>query len=138
MGDAGLEHLNGLGLLWLYLNRTQVTDAGPAASQDTPQLGVTWILEGTSVTDAGLEPLGALTGLYFLNLNETRVSDAGLEHLKGLTLLTELQLKGTRVTDEGVKKLQQSLPDCDDRGALRRAGDSHSATSSGAGVSDSG
>ena len=48
-------------------------------------------LDGTKVTDAGLEHLKGLTQLHKLGLNNTKVSDAGLEHLNGLT---QLQMAG--------------------------------------------
>jgi hypothetical protein len=47
-----------------------------------------------------------------LRLNGTQVTDAGLEHLKGFTELRRLWLYSTRVTDESVRNLQQALPNC--------------------------
>jgi hypothetical protein len=42
-------------------------------------------LEGTKVTDAGMEYLKGLTQLSYLYLAGTKVGGGGLEHLKGLT-----------------------------------------------------
>jgi hypothetical protein len=47
-----------------------------------------------------------------LSLNGTQVTDAGMEHLRGLTQLNFLAIKDTPVTDDGVKKYQQALPNC--------------------------
>ena len=47
-----------------------------------------------------------------VRLNGTKVTDAGLEHLSGSTKLFWLDLSGTKVTDEGVEKLQEALPNC--------------------------
>ena len=44
-------------------------------------------LDGTQVTDAGLEHLKGLSRLQELYLDGTQVTDAGLEHLKGLSQL---------------------------------------------------
>ena len=75
------------------------------------------LLNGTSVTDAGLEYLERLTSLEALDLGNTQVTDAGLEHLKGLRSLRWLNVHWVhfhdrRVTDEGVKELQGALPNC--------------------------
>jgi internalin A len=50
--------------------------------------------------------------MQWLWLNGTKVTDSGLEHLKGLMRLKELDLSNTNVTDEGVKKLKKALPNC--------------------------
>ena len=63
-------------------------------------------LDGTQVTDAGLEHLKGLTRLQSLDLSGTQVTDAGLEHLKGLTQLQWLSLEGTQVTDAGLEHLK--------------------------------
>ena len=69
-------------------------------------------LEGTRVTDAGLQYLEALPGLKHLNLSLTRVSDAGLASLERLDNLTTLQLADTRVTRRGITRLRKLLPNC--------------------------
>jgi len=75
--------------------------------------GVLVNLALTQITDAELaHHLKGLTQLRVLVLNGTKVTDAGLEHLKGLTQLKTLQLWNTKVTDEGVKRLQQALRSC--------------------------
>jgi Leucine-rich repeat (LRR) protein len=47
-----------------------------------------------------------------LALNGTQVSDAGLEHLKELTSLRRLDLRFTQVTDVGVNELKKALLNC--------------------------
>ena len=62
-------------------------------------------LQGTQLTDSGLEHLKGLTNMGSLNLSSTQIGDAGLKHLSGLSLLTDLALFNTKVTDEGLKHL---------------------------------
>ena len=50
----------------------------------------------------------------------TQVTDTGLEHLKGFTQLHLLSLEGTQVTDAGVQRLKQALPNCDIRCGYER------------------
>jgi hypothetical protein len=45
-----------------------------------------------------------------LRLNGTKVTDAGLEDLKGLSHLELLTLEGTQVTGAGVRDLKKALP----------------------------
>ncbi len=47
-----------------------------------------------------------------LNLEGTQITDAGLEHLTGLTKLETLWLDDTQVTDTGVAELKKVLPKC--------------------------
>ena len=47
-----------------------------------------------------------------LNLEGTRISDTGLNSLKVLTNLKELDVGHTRVTDQGKKNFRRELPDC--------------------------
>lgn len=82
-------------------------------------------LNGTSITDAGMEKLGSLTKLRRLSLNGTKITDAGLEILRpanaprvangaaeprngprvGLSSLVELRLEGTAITDTALRLL---------------------------------
>jgi hypothetical protein len=48
-----------------------------------------------------------------MDLDGTRVSDAGLEQIRDLPRLESLVLTHTRVTDEGVNRLQKALPKCE-------------------------
>jgi hypothetical protein len=53
--------------------------------------------------------LSALPALRNLNLEGTKVTDAGLEHLKGMTSLEQLGVLGTGVTKEGEAAIRQSI-----------------------------
>lgn len=94
-----------------------------------------WI-DGTGLTDTGLECLEGMTQLHDLSLSDTHVTGAGLSHLKrlaqlkqlkvsynGLTdgdakylmelkQLEELYLYGTKITEEGLTELRSALPGC--------------------------
>jgi len=50
--------------------------------------------------------------LQWLVLMDTSITDAGLRHLRALTKLSRLDLEGTRVTEAGVAELQRALPQC--------------------------
>jgi Leucine-rich repeat (LRR) protein len=86
------------------LNGTTVTDAGLEHLKRLIQLQ-RLSLAFTKVTDAGLKHLNGLTQLQRLDLAFTKVSNAGLGHLEGLTELQSLNLSGTSVTDAGVGHL---------------------------------
>jgi hypothetical protein len=76
--------------------------------------GLVWLnLNGTKITDEGLDPVLKLTHLTQLRLDETDITDAGLLKLARLKQLKTLNVYKTRVTDEGVKKLQAELPELD-------------------------
>jgi len=47
-----------------------------------------------------------------LYLNGTNVTDSGIEHIVRLKSLKHLDISGTGVTDEGLKALQQKLAKC--------------------------
>ena len=130
LSNADLAHLQGLRQLHaLYLNNSDVTDAGMVYLQTFPNLEELWAqntgigdagmgyvgrvstlrtlyLSNTYVTDAGLKELSALTNLQKLSLASTRVTDAGLGHLKRLQKLEDLSLEDTRVTDRGLLRLR--------------------------------
>jgi hypothetical protein len=63
-------------------------------------------LDGSQVTDDGLEHLNELTRLESLSLGSTQVTDAGLTHLQRLTRFKNLWLNGTQVTDAVLAQLQ--------------------------------
>jgi hypothetical protein len=69
-------------------------------------------LNGSSVSDAGVEHLKELTGLKELRLDGTQVSDAGLAHLKELKGLTSLDVRKTRVTAKGLAEFHAAVPAC--------------------------
>jgi hypothetical protein len=63
-------------------------------------------LDGTVVTDAGVEQLATLPALQKLYLNDTKITNAALAHLRGAKLLTALQVGGTAVSDDGLADLK--------------------------------
>ncbi len=88
----------------LNLDGTKVTDAGLEHLKGLTQLR-TLNLSGTTITDSGLKHLQSFTELQKVNLRGTKVTDAGLQHIAGLTQLQELNLTHTRVTDAGLQHL---------------------------------
>ena len=71
-------------------------------------------LDGCVFTDVGLEHIGRLKQLQRLSVLGT-FTDAGLQHLEGLAQLQELHINCATITGRGVKKLQQALPELQDR-----------------------
>jgi hypothetical protein len=70
------------------------------------------MLNGSAVTDVGLENIGNLTRLKYLDLRDTPITDAGLKHLAKLHSLEKLYLSGTDTTEAGLQELQSKLPRC--------------------------
>src|SRR5262249_15460346 len=98
-------------LRMLALDGSSVTDAGLEHLKGLT--GLQYLsLTNTGITDAGLEHLEGLTELQSLFLKNTSISDAGLEHLKGLTGLRQLWLVQTQVSEAAARKLKAALPEC--------------------------
>jgi hypothetical protein len=88
----------------VILTRAQVGAKVLAAIAALPDL--TFVsLEGSDITDAGLESLSGLQRLKRLSLRGTPITDAGLAHLKDLPALEEVDLESTQVTDAGMETL---------------------------------
>lgn len=68
------------------------------------------ILNGTEITDAGLDEIGKMTTLAHLYLENTQVTDKGVEKLKSLKGLETIWLSGTKVSAGGKADLQKALP----------------------------
>lgn len=90
----------------------QFTDRGLASVGELSGLEVLLMGYNPLISDEGLRPLGKLTRLKTLAINNTDISDAGLQHLRKLSALRTLNVRGTRVTRSGVKALEKALPDC--------------------------
>lgn len=72
----------------------------------SPLLRVAFVSNESSVRDADLEKLGALTGhITKLVLAKTRITDAGLRAVARMKRLTRLDLNRTQVTDDGLRTL---------------------------------
>jgi len=70
-------------------------------------------LRDTAITDDGLEHLTTLTRLRKLLLTGPGITDAGLSHVARLTGLKLLRLWNTKVSKAGVADLQRVLPNCE-------------------------
>jgi hypothetical protein len=106
INDDDLGRIGALvGLTWLDLSRTKVTDAGLTHLTKLTRLQ-SLKLEGTSISDAGLASLAALEALEELDLSRTKVTDAGLGALAPLARLKTLRLDSNEVRGPGLEKLR--------------------------------
>jgi hypothetical protein len=69
-------------------------------SRGAPFVVVTW-----NGADEGLDQLGAVAHLRWLDLSRTNVTDDGLAQVRQLEQLQVLKLQQTRVSDEGLANL---------------------------------
>ncbi len=93
----------------LSLGHTRVTDEGVQALGDLSELA--WLdLSSTQITDAALSTLSKLDRLKTVWLAGTNVTDASIPDLVKLTQLQELDLRGTHVSPAGRRRLRESLP----------------------------
>lgn len=93
-------------LLWLKLDGTLLTDAGMEIIDAFPKL-TRLQLANTEITDEGLIKLQKLERLQHLNLVGTRVTAAGVAQLKNLKALKTLYLYRTSVNPSDWRELQQ-------------------------------
>jgi internalin A len=102
--DAWLEELQGKPIRSLNLINRSITVAGLESLRGMESLEELY-LEGTEVSDPGMEVIGTLKGLTQLQLSH-RITSGALSHLEGLTKLQVLSLT-EKVDDEGVKYLER-------------------------------
>ena len=57
--------------------------------------------------------IAKLTGLEVLHLDGTRVTDEGIDDLAKITSLRLLSLQRTATSDAGVAQLRRALPNCE-------------------------
>ena len=88
----------------LSVDGTRITDAGLEELKDWKHLKELRI-SYTMVTDAGLRHLRERTDLTSLNVGGPKITNEGLAHLKGLVNLYWLLIDGSQVTDAGLKHL---------------------------------
>tara|TARA_B110000116_G_C16656644_1_gene499843 strand:+ start:65 stop:829 length:765 start_codon:yes stop_codon:yes gene_type:complete len=88
---------------YLNLSDSNITDEGMAILKDATSVE-TLFLTGTTITDAGLEPLAGLSGLIILHLPET-ITDEGFKHVGEITTLKTLSAERCKITDVGMAHL---------------------------------
>ena len=69
-------------------------------------------LDRTQITDAGLKDVAKLQKLVYLSSNFTKITDAGLKDVAKLQKLEYVYLQGPEVTQAGVAELKKALPNC--------------------------
>jgi len=69
-------------------------------------------LDGTRITNQGLEKLTGLISLQQLKLSDTSTGDRGLKHLQLLPSIRHLWLDHTQVSDAAAPELQKALLSC--------------------------
>ena len=93
-----------LGLEFLNLRATQVTDDGIAAFANHPALqGVQ--VDGTQITDAGVSLLATIRPLADLGLVHTRITDAAVLSLRGHPSIESLSMQTCGISDDCVDSL---------------------------------
>ena len=75
-------------------------------AQNDERKEVDFHLQGSTVTDAQVAPITALSNVYRLHLGKTGITDAALAYVKPLAKLAELHLEETKITDKGLAQLK--------------------------------
>lgn len=108
-----LREVNGRRVLGIQLRNRDASDADLrhlyVLRDELDVIG----LEGTRITDEGLNHLRGLPMLDNVDLTNTSISDAGLEILAKIESLEYIHLASTAVTAEGVARLENALPKCE-------------------------
>ena len=101
-GTEGVLALKGLGLIRLTLrDLPNVDDRAMEVFDDLPKLRRLFLHELTSVGDAGLKHLSALTSLELLDIwTVPQMKDATVDVIATLPNLKELSIRATSVTDQ--------------------------------------
>lgn len=88
----------------LSLNGTQVTNRGVEHLLRLPLLE-TLFLGNTQIDDGAVDAIVQLQQMRILDLSRTRITDSGARRLGGLRHLQELSLDGSEVGDAGISGL---------------------------------
>jgi hypothetical protein len=104
--DAGLAQLGSIELEGLTAKGTTITDVGLGHLKRVRGLKMVR-LDGSHVTDAGLESLRSHDLVWLILEHDSQVTDAGLAHLAGMTRLIWLELPGADLTGAGLAHLDQ-------------------------------
>ena len=70
-------------------------------------------LNGTLITEIGLQHLSTQHRLTQLTLNDTSVDDNAVDALAAMKSLRKLYIRNTNLSDKGLKRLQSELPGCE-------------------------
>lgn len=105
-GGAQLER-NEAGLVELVAFDANATDEQLKHLLKLPHLQQVDLSGAVSITDDGLQPLGAIPTLKMLDLSWTKISGSGLTHLAAAKALEDLDLSYTAVEDQHLDALKQ-------------------------------
>lgn len=94
-------------LVWLNLGHTGVTDQQMESISRLRNLRVLY-LNNTQITDAGLSKLSPLSELRWLSLVGTRATDRSVETFAQLKNLSTIFLYDSELSSEGVRKLVET------------------------------
>ena len=70
-------------------------------------------LNGTDISEVGLQHLAARHRLRQLTLNDTWIDDGAIDALVSMQSLRELQVRHTGLTRKGIERLTAGLPNCE-------------------------
>jgi hypothetical protein len=103
--DAGLETIDRSGDIGrLILTGDGVTNAGLKQLEGLNVRALS--IEGTQITNTGLQYLASLTNLKSLRLWSYQLTNASLQHVKNLAGLETLDIDGTAIQGSGLKRLE--------------------------------
>lgn len=109
--DAGFTQLSALPqLVSLRVQQTRITAEGLAVLEHLPALSALTLSYARQLDDRALPAIGAKTALTWLSLDGTAITDEGMQHLRRLTSLRVLWLGSTAVTGEGLRHLPANDP----------------------------
>jgi hypothetical protein len=111
VSDRGLSYLEGSALKTLSLDNTKVTDRGVVCAKRLSHLEQLYLNE-TQITDAGVMQLCDSVSLKVLELDRTAVTDKCLSYLKAMRSLERLSICDTLVTIDGGADFEDAMPEC--------------------------
>jgi hypothetical protein len=112
--DAGLAAFSrqaDIRQLRLY-DAVQITDAGFAALASLYRLESLSVTDASGVTDGGLRAVARLPTLRSLALNGSKITDQGVQCLHSATQIESVDFCRTQVSQAGLRKLRDALPSC--------------------------
>jgi hypothetical protein len=113
LGDDDLSFLSQLKLKFLSIPLTAVAIPAMRTVGHMNSLTDLFLFANESVNDDCVAQLTGLSQLHVLRLDGTSITDAGLESLSKMQSLKLLNVSNCkRLTEAGVRKLQKALPAC--------------------------